>query len=78
MKELSVIIKADTDGSIQALADGLMKIQNEEVKVLDYSPGRGSDSETDVLLDGCVRRNHYRVPGSSECECQAPCRERGS
>jgi translation initiation factor IF-2 len=50
MKELRVIIKADTDGSIQALADGLMKIQNEEVKVLIIHQGVGQITETDVLL----------------------------
>jgi len=50
MKELSVIIKADTDGSIQALADGLMKIQNDEVKVQLIHQGVGQITETDVLL----------------------------
>ncbi|NTW10254.1 MAG: translation initiation factor IF-2 [Chlorobiaceae bacterium] len=50
MKELRVIIKADTDGSIQALADGLMKIQNEEVKVIIIHQGVGQITETDVLL----------------------------
>ena len=50
MKELSVIIKADTDGSIQALADGLMKIQNDEVKVQIIHQGVGQSTETDVLL----------------------------
>ncbi|MCF8216999.1 MAG: translation initiation factor IF-2 [Chlorobium sp.] len=50
MKELNVIIKADTDGSIQALADGLMKIQNEEVKVQIIHQGVGQITETDVLL----------------------------
>ena len=50
MKELSVIIKADTDGSIQALADGLMKIHNEEVKVQIIHQGVGQITETDVLL----------------------------
>ncbi len=49
-KELSVIIKADTDGSIQALADGLMKIHNEEVKVQIIHQGVGQITETDVLL----------------------------
>jgi translation initiation factor IF-2 len=49
-KELSVIIKADTDGSIQALADGLMKIHNEEVKVQLIHQGVGQITETDVLL----------------------------
>lgn len=50
VKELSVIIKADTDGSIQALADGLMKIHNEEVKVQIIHQGVGQITETDVLL----------------------------
>lgn len=50
MKELSLIIKADTDGSIQALADGLMKIHNDEVKVQLIHQGVGQITETDVLL----------------------------
>ena len=50
MKELSVILKADTDGSIQALADGLMKIHNDEVKVQIIHQGVGQITETDVLL----------------------------
>ena len=49
-KELSVIIKADTDGSIQARADGLKKIQHEEVKVQIIHQGVGQITETDVLL----------------------------
>lgn len=50
IKELRVIIKADTDGSIQALADGLMKVQTEEVKVEVIHRGVGQITETDVLL----------------------------
>ena len=50
VQELRVIIKADTDGSIQALADGLMKVQTEEVKVEIIHRGVGQITETDVLL----------------------------
>ncbi|NTW48897.1 MAG: translation initiation factor IF-2, partial [Chlorobiales bacterium] len=50
IKELRVIIKADTDGSIQALADGLMKVQTPEVKVEVIHRGVGQITETDVLL----------------------------
>jgi len=50
VQELRVIIKADTDGSIQALADGLMKVQTPEVKVEIIHRGVGQITETDVLL----------------------------
>jgi len=50
VQELRVIIKADTDGSIQALADGLMKVQTDEVKVEVIHRGVGQITETDVLL----------------------------
>jgi translation initiation factor IF-2 len=50
IKELRVIVKADVDGSVEALADGLMKIQSNEVKVKVIHRGVGQITETDVLL----------------------------
>ncbi|MCS6989190.1 MAG: translation initiation factor IF-2 [Chloroherpetonaceae bacterium] len=50
VKELRVIIKADVAGSIEALADGLMKIQTSEVKVEIIHKGVGQITESDVLL----------------------------
>ncbi len=50
IKELRVIVKADVAGSIEALSDGLMKIQTDEVKVEIIHRGVGQITESDVLL----------------------------
>lgn len=49
-KELPIIVKGDVDGSIEALADSLMKLSNEEVAVRVIHKGVGAISEGDVLL----------------------------
>ncbi|MBC8112397.1 MAG: translation initiation factor IF-2, partial [Verrucomicrobia bacterium] len=48
--ELNIIIKGDVDGSVEALADSLLKISTEEVQVNIISQGVGPISETDVNL----------------------------
>jgi len=50
IKELRIIVKADVAGSIEALSDGLMKTQTEEVKVEIIHRGVGQITESDVLL----------------------------
>ena len=49
-KELNVIVKADVDGSIEALSDSLIKLSNEEVHVNVIHRAVGAISESDVLL----------------------------
>lgn len=49
-KELLVIVKADVDGSVEALSDALMKLSTDEVKVNVIHRGVGAISESDVLL----------------------------
>ena len=49
-KELNVIIKADVDGSIEALSDSMMKLSTEEVQVNVIHKAVGAISESDVLL----------------------------
>jgi translation initiation factor IF-2 len=49
-KELNVIIKADVDGSAEALADSLIKLSTQEVVVRIVMKGVGQISESDVLL----------------------------
>jgi translation initiation factor IF-2 len=49
-RELNVIVKGDVDGSVEALADSLMKLSNNEVAVKVISRGVGAISESDVLL----------------------------
>jgi translation initiation factor IF-2 len=50
VKELPLIVKGDVDGSVEALADSLMKLSNEEVVVKVIHRGVGGISEGDVLL----------------------------
>ncbi len=49
-KELNVIVKGDVDGSIEALADSLIKLSTEEVHVNVIHKAVGAISESDVLL----------------------------
>ncbi|HYG16397.1 MAG TPA: translation initiation factor IF-2 [Bacteroidia bacterium] len=49
-KELNVIVKADVDGSSEALADSLLKLSTQEVQVNVIHKGVGQISESDVLL----------------------------
>lgn len=50
IKELKLIIKADVDGSMEALSDALSKITHEEVRVNVIHQGVGGITENDVLL----------------------------
>lgn len=49
-KELKIIVKADVDGSMEALADALLKLSNEEIAVNVIHSGVGQITESDVLL----------------------------
>lgn len=49
-KELNVIIKGDVDGSIEALADSLLKLSTEQIQVNIIHKSVGQISETDVML----------------------------
>ncbi len=50
VKELNIILKADVDGSNEALSDALMKLSNNEVAVNVIHKAVGGISESDVLL----------------------------
>jgi translation initiation factor IF-2 len=50
VKELMVIIKADVDGSLEALSDSLMEMKHESVGVRIIHKGVGGITESDVLL----------------------------
>lgn len=50
VKELNVIIKADVNGSIEALRDSLLKLGTEEVSINIIHTGVGAINETDVHL----------------------------
>ena len=50
MKELNIIVKADVQGSAEAVKASLEKISNDEVRVKVIHAGVGAISENDVLL----------------------------
>ncbi len=50
VRDLRIIVKADVDGSAEALSDSLMKLSTQEVKVQVIYKGVGGISESDVLL----------------------------
>lgn len=52
LKNLPVIIKADTQGSLEAIRGSLEKLQNEEVKVNIIHKGVGGITESDLALAG--------------------------
>ncbi|MGO1367933.1 MAG: translation initiation factor IF-2 [Senegalia sp. (in: firmicutes)] len=50
VKDLNIIIKADVQGSIEAVKDALVKLSNEEVKVNPIHGGVGAITESDIML----------------------------
>ncbi len=50
VKELNILVKADVDGSTQALTDSLLKLSNQDVAVKVVRRAVGPISESDVML----------------------------
>ena len=50
LKELNLIVKADVQGSVEALVQEVTKLSNEEVKVKVIHKGVGAINESDVVL----------------------------
>ena len=50
VKECNVIIKADVQGSIEAISDALKKLSTDDIKLKIIHSSTGAISETDVLL----------------------------
>ena len=49
-KTLDIVLKADVQGSLEAVKQSLLKLSNEEVKVQIIHGGVGAISESDVML----------------------------
>lgn len=49
-QQLNIIIKGDTDGSVEALSDSLLKLSTENIQVNIIHKSVGAISESDVLL----------------------------
>ena len=52
LKELNIIVKADVQGSVEAVKQSLEKLSNEEVRVRVIHGGVGAINESDVMLAG--------------------------
>lgn len=50
VKDLNIIVKADVQGSVEALRQSLEKVSNEEVRVRIIHGGAGAINESDVML----------------------------
>ena len=50
LKELNIIVKADVQGSVEAVRESLVKLSNEEVRVNVIHGGVGAINESDVML----------------------------
>jgi translation initiation factor IF-2 len=65
-KELRVVLKADTQGSLEAVADSLYKLSAEEIRVNIIHSAAGAVAETDVMLasasDGIIIGFNVRAP----------------
>lgn len=49
-KELNLIVKGDVDGSVEALADSMLKLSTEEIQINVIHKAVGQITESDVLL----------------------------
>ena len=61
---MNIVVKADVQGTIEALKASLEKIKNDEVKVVVVHAGVGAIAESDIML-ACSKRTHHRLQRSS-------------
>ena len=54
-KELNIIIKADVQGSVEAIREGLLRLSTEDIKVRVIHGGTGAISESDINLASASR-----------------------
>ena len=50
LKELNIVVKADVQGSVEAMKQSLLKLSNEEVVIKVIHGGVGAINESDVIL----------------------------
>jgi len=72
VNNLNIIIKADSDGSIEALGENLEKIKNDEVGVNIVHKGVGNVTESDVLLaeasDAVILGFNIQIPSNTRLQ----------
>jgi translation initiation factor IF-2 len=74
LQELKAILKADVQGSMQAIQDSLGKIQGTSIQIKFVHSGIGNINESDVLLaeaaDAIVFGFNVKVEGGAETEAK--------
>ena len=74
-KELDIIIKADVQGSVEAVKQSLVKLSNEEVVVKVIHGGVGAINESDVILasasNAIIIGFNVRPDATAKCHCGA-------
>ena len=65
LKELNLIVKADVQGSVEAVKQSLLKLSNEEVVVKCIHGGVGAINESDVISGKRILRNYHRLQCTS-------------
>ena len=61
LKELDIVVKADVQGSVEAIKQSLLKLSNDEVVVKIIHGGVGAINESDVILGIGIQCDHYRI-----------------
>ena len=64
--DLNLVVKADVQGSLEALSDALLKIQHPEVKVRIIHSGVGGVNESDIMLASASAGHHHRLQRAPE------------
>ncbi len=60
-KQLSLIIKADVQGSVEAVKQALEKLSNEEIRVKAIHAAAGDVNESDITLAKSIKCNGNRI-----------------
>ena len=74
MKELPIIVKADVQGSVEAVKQSLEKLSNDEVRVKVIHGGVGAVSESDVMLANASNAIIVGFNVRPDPCCKAECR----
>ena len=61
LKELNIVVKADVQGSVEALKQSLLKLSNEEVVVKVIHGGVGAINESDDALSQSIQCDHHWI-----------------
>jgi translation initiation factor IF-2 len=69
VQTLPIIIKADVQGSQEALAASLLKLSTDEIKVQLVYAGVGGISESDINLGDCLQGHRDRLQRACRCRC---------